>query len=329
MRRTATMMAMLLFLGSIAFRGLSAQTRSAPRATNQSPLSRMPDGRPDFQGVWSFGTLTPLERSKEFADKPFLTDAEAAEFVQRQLEAANADTQPTANYNEFWFERPGSVVRLDGRNLTSRIIDPPDGRIPPLTREAQARVDALQKARREHAADDPEIRSRPERCLSATPLGFEPAGGGTNNFVQVVQTSEHLVLFAELMSGLRIIPVTAGKHPSGSIRSPFGDSRARWDGDSLVVDTTNYSGRFDFTFLGADENLHVTERFRLVDADTLLQQATIDDQTAFTRPWTVVLSMHRTGARMFEFACHEGNYALKHILTGARMEEAERSRDRR
>ena len=201
--------------------------------------------------------------------------------------------------------------------------------MPPLTRGAQGRVDAIQMTRREHPADDPEVRTRPERCLSATPLGFEPAGGGTNNFLQVVQTSDHLVVFSELMSALRIIPLAAGEHLPPSIRSPFGDSRARWEGDSLVVDTTNYSPRFDFTFLGADHNLSVIERFRLLDADTLLREATIDDPTAFTKAWTVVLPMFRTSARMFEFACHEGNYALKHILTGARAEEADHSRGRR
>jgi hypothetical protein len=131
---------------------------------------------------------------------------------------------------------------------------------------------------------------------------------------------------AELMSNRRIIHIAAGKHLPSSIRPSFGDSRARWEGDLLVVDTTNYSPRFDFTFLGADDNLHIIERFRLVDADTLLQEATIDDPTVFTKPWTVVLPMIRTSVRTFEFACHEGNYALRNILAGARAEESDRNR---
>jgi hypothetical protein len=169
-----------------------------------------------------------LERRKDFAESPFLTDAEAAEFVQRQLAAVNTDGRPQSDYNEFWFERPSSMARLNGRNLTSRIIDPADGRIPPLTRQAQDRLSAVQQAQREHPADGPEDRSMSERCLSPTPL-IEPAGGGNNNFVQIVQTSDHLVLFTELMSVRRIIPISGREHLPGSIRLSTGDSRARWE----------------------------------------------------------------------------------------------------
>jgi hypothetical protein len=180
----------------------------------------MPDGRPDFQGVWSYATLTPLERSKDFADKPSLTDAEAAEWVQQRLVAVNWDSRPSSDYNEFWFERPRSVARWNGKNLTSRIIDPPDGRIPPLTRAAQERVDAVRKARREDPPDGPEDRSRSERCLSPMPLGFEPAGGGTNDFLQVVQTSDHMVLFAENMSVLRIMVIKSDVAQKQPIADP-------------------------------------------------------------------------------------------------------------
>src|SRR4029077_8735477 len=155
---------------------------------------------------------------------------------------------------------------------------------------------------------------------------IEPAGGGNNNFVQIVQTPDHLVLFTELMSVRRIIPISGREHLPGSIRLSSGDSRARWEGDTLRVDTTNYIGRFDFAFAAIDENLHLLERFQLVDPSTLLLQETIEDSTAFTKPWTVVLPMTRTATRLFEYACHEVNYALKDILSGARAEEAERSR---
>jgi hypothetical protein len=271
--------------------------------------------------VWSFATLTSLERPNDLSDKPFLTDAEAAEFVRRQLATANADSRPTRDYNEFWFERPGSVARWNGKNLTSRIVDPADGRIPPLTRAAQDRVAAVQRSRREHPASDATARTRPERCLPASPLGFEPAGGGTSNFLQIVQGPDHLAILVELLGSMRVIPITGLKHLAPPIRMQFGDSRAHWEGDSLVIDTTNYTGRFDFTFLGADENLHVTERLRLVDANTLLHEATFDDATAFTKKWTVVLPMFRVSAKMFEFACHEGNYGLRNILAGARAQE--------
>jgi hypothetical protein len=281
----------------------------------------MPDGHPDFQGVWSYATLTPLERPNEFSDKSFLPDAEAAEYVVKQLATLDADGRPRSDYNEFWYERPRSMARFGDKNLTSRIIDPADGRIPSLTPSAQQRVDARQQEQREHPADGPENRSLAERCISPTPLGFEPAGGGTSNFLQIVQTPEHLALRAEMMSALRIIPITARGHLAASVRLRFGDSRARWQGDTLVVDTTNYSGHFQFTFLAGDTNLHVIERFSLVDANTLLQETTIEDPTAFTKPWTSVLPMKRVDARVFEYACHEGNYALRDILSGARAEE--------
>lgn len=322
MSRTAATTAspLLICLALLAIRGSAGQQ---PQSPTRIDVPRMLDGRPDFQGVWSFATLTPLERRKDFAESPFLTDAEAAEFVQRQLAAVNTDGRPQSDYNEFWFERPSSMARLNGRNLTSRIIDPADGRIPPLTRQAQDRLGAVQQAQREHPADGPEDRSMSERCLSPTPL-IEPAGGGNNNFVQIVQTSDHLVLFTELMSVRRIIPISGREHLPGSIRLSTGDSRARWEVDTLLVDTTNYIGRFDFAFAAIDENLHLLERFQLVDPNTLLLQETIDDSTAFTKPWTVVLPMTRTATRLFEYACHEGNYALKDILSGARAEEAER-----
>jgi hypothetical protein len=317
-----TASSLLICLALLAIRGSAGQR---PQSSTPIDVPRMLDGRPDFQGVWSFATLTPLERRKEFAESAFLTDAEAAEFVQRQLAAVNADGRPQSDYNEFWFERPSSMARRNGRNLTSRIIDPADGHIPPPTRQAQERLGAVQKAQREHPADGPEDRNMSERCLSPTPL-IEPAGGGSNNFVQIVQTSDHLVLFTELMSVRRIIPISGREHLPGSIRLSTGDSRARWEGDTLLVDTTNYIGRFDFAFAAIDENLHLLERFQLVDTNTLLLQETIDDSTAFTKPWTVVLPMTRTATRLFEYACHEGNYALKDILSGARAEEAERSR---
>ena len=321
MRRTAATTVWLLCFAFLAT-GLTRRTVAQPEPR---PIPRTPDGRPDFQGVWNFATLTPLERSNEFADKSSVSDSEAAEFIRRQLAEADADNRPRADYNEFWFERPTSMTRLNGRNLTSRIIEPRDGRIPPLTRAAQDRVAAVQKARRDHPADGPKDRTMPERCLSPTPL-IEPAGGGTNNLLEIVQTPDHLALHTELMSVLRIVPIGRRDHLPLSIRLSNGDSVARWDGDTLFVDTTNYVGRFDFMFSAVDENLHLVERFQLLNPKTLFIEQTIDDPTAFSKPWTVVLTLARVDTRTFEYACHEGNYALRNILSGARAEEAELSR---
>ena len=218
------------------------------------------------------------------------------------------------------------MVRLNGRNLTSRIIDPADGRIPPLTGAAQDRVNAVQNARREQSADGPEDRTRPERCLSPTPLAFEPAGGGTNNFVQVVQTLDHLALLAELMGVAANHPHQHGEtSPLGQFDRPLGihgrDGKAiRW---SLIQPITPAGSISTFSAL---ITIYISwNASGFVDANTLLQEVTVDDPTAFTKPWTAVLPMFRTSARLFEFACHEGNYALKNILAGARADEAERS----
>jgi hypothetical protein len=315
MRRIVAATASSLCLAFVAT-GFAGRTEAQQRPQPLRP-PRTQDGRPDFQGIWSLSTFTPVERPQEFADRPFVTDAEAADFVRRRLADVNNDHRP-ADYNEFWNERPTSLARWHGKNLTSLIVDPADGHYPPLTRAAQARVDAVRQARRDHPADGPEDQGRTTRCLLPVPL-FE---GG---LVQVVQTSDHVVFVRE-GANRRIVQITVRPRLTPVLRSTVGYSRARWDGDTLVVDTTNYDGQFDFEFLGADANLHVTERFQLVDADTLLDEATVDDPTAFTSTWTVVIPMRRTTGRLFESACHEGNYALRNILSGARAEEAELSR---
>ena len=280
---------------------------------------------PDFSGIYSFVTLTPFERPKEFADKPFLSDEEANAYTRRRLAAANADRRlddPAADvnraYNEFWIERANSVARANGKNLTSLIIDPPDGRIPPLTPEAQKRVAARSEWRKLHAADGPEDLGLTVRCLPAIPT-ISPAGEA--NFLQIVQTPTDIVLYRELNGIRRIISLGRNLHWPSSVRAYLGDSIGRWEHDALIVDTTNYGGPFQFEFAAADENLHVVERFVLTDVDTVLYQATVDDPTAYTRPWTFVLPLKRTDERMFEFACHEGNYALASLLRIARQQE--------
>jgi hypothetical protein len=279
----------------------------------------------DFSGTYSFVTLTPFERPKEFADKPVLSDEEAKAYARRRLAAADHDRRSddaaadvNSAYNEFWYERAASVARVNGQNLTSLIIDPPDGRIPTLTPEAQKRVAARSEWRKQHATDGPEDQGFSARCLPPTPL-IDPAGEA--NFLQIVQTPTHIVLYRELNGIRRIISMGRSVHWQPSVRSYLGDSIGLWEHDALIVDTTNYRGPFQFEVGGADENLHVVERFVQADADTVLYQATLDDPTAYTRPWTFVLPLKRTEERMFEFACHEGNYALANVLRGARQQE--------
>jgi hypothetical protein len=279
----------------------------------------------DLEGVWSFATLTPLERPSEFAGKATLTDAEAAAYEKQVIETSNRDrrgSSPEADvggaYNEFWWDRGTHVATVRGRHLTSLIVDPPDGRLPPLTAAAQARAAARNADRRDHPADGPENRSLGERCLMFN-AGPPMLPGPYNNYVEIHHMGDHVVIFNEMIHDARIVPLDGRPHVPPTIRKWLGDSVGRWDGNTLVVDTTNFTDRTSVR--GSDENLHLTERFTRVDAETLLYEFTIDNPTAFTKPWSASLPMTRTNDRVFEYACHEGNYALENILRGARYEE--------
>jgi hypothetical protein len=276
--------------------------------------------------VYEFITFTPLQRPKEFEGKAFLTDAEAAEYVKRRSGDTNADRRSAdplvdlvGSNNEFWFERPTDMMKVRGRYLTSRIIDPPDGRVPAMTPAARERLARVPQGPRRGSIDGYESLDLTSRCLSPTPV-ISP-GGAADNLLQIVQTADFIAIHTELMSVLRVISVKHTTHRPAPIRSRTGDSIGRWEGDTLIVDTTNFGGGFDFDYAAVDENVRLTERFSRAGDRDVLYEVTIDDPTAFVRPWTMVLVLRRTDARMFEFACHEGNYSLPNTLLGARAEE--------
>jgi hypothetical protein len=281
---------------------------------------------PNLEGTWTFATLTPLERPAEFADKPALTTEEAAAHERRLMEQNNRDRRNAASaeadlggaYNEFWWERGTHLATVGGKKLTSLIVDPPDGRIPALTPEGQQRAAARAADRRDHPADGPESRSLAERCLMFN-AGPPMLSGPYNNYVQILQFTDQVVILNEMIHDARIVPLDGRPHAPASIRRWQGDSRGRWEGNTLVVETTNFTDKTNFR--GADERLHLIERFTRVDDTTLLYEFTVDNPTAFTRPWSAMLPMTRTGDRLLEYACHEGNYALEGILRGARVQE--------
>jgi hypothetical protein len=280
-------------------------------------------GQPDLQGYWSSATLTPLERPAELAGKPFLTEQEAAAYEKQLLQTgnrdrreANAETDVGRAYNEFWFERGNKVV---GTRRTSLIVDPPDGRIPPLMPEAQKRADAARAYARQHPADGPEDRGLPERCLLWPTAGPPMLPGGYNNNYQIIQSPGYVVILVEMIHDVRIIPLDGRPHLGSSVRQWMGDSRGHWEGKTLVVDTTDFNGKARFR--GADEKMHLTERFTRADPDTLLYEFTVDDPTAFTKPWSAQVPMRKSEGPIFEYACHEGNYGMEGILGGARAEE--------
>ena len=285
----------------------------------------------DLEGIWNFATLTPFERPAALAGQEFFTEAQAAKFEadaignnDRDRRDGGAAVDAARGVADYWFDRGTHVATLDGRKRTSWVIDPPDGRVPPLTPEARARAAARAADAREHPADGPENRSLQERCLAFN-AGPPIALGPYNNYVQIFQMRDAVIVFTEMIHDARIIPTDGRPHVPQNIRQWLGDSRGRWEGHTLVVDTTNFTAKTNFR--GSGEGLHLVERFTRADADTLRYEFTVDDPATFTKPWTAVLPMTRSGDRMFEYACHEGNHALPNILGGARYQEKQGSRD--
>jgi hypothetical protein len=294
---------------------------SLPAAKNWTG-PHTPDGQPDLQGLWTNATITPLERPKELTGKEKFTEQEAAEYEKRVLEETNKDRRdgsPEADvgraYNDAWWDR-GTKVVLTLR--TSIVVDPPDGKVPALTAEAQkaasARAAVLQRL-----PAGPEDRGLPERCILWPTAGPPMLPSAYNNNYQILQTPGYVVIFIEMIHDVRIIPLDGRPHLPGHIRQWMGDPRGHWEGNTLVVDTTNFSGKNPFR--GSDGNLHLIERFTRIDPDTILYRFTVDDPTAFTKPWTGEAPMTKTPGPLYEYACHEGNYAMTNILSGARAEE--------
>jgi hypothetical protein len=290
-------------------------------------VPRTPWGHPDLEGLWTNATLTPLQRPPELGTKAFYAPDEVVAVEQERREATNADRElppgQVGSYNDFFFER-GSGIVASGR--TSLIIDPPDGRIPALTAEAQRKVDARTEYAALHPADSAGDRWLTERCIlfgGAVPMFPEPY----NNNYKIVQTPDNVTILVELNHETRVIPLDGRPPLPAAHQQWLGDSRGHWEGDTLVVETRNLKfneqSRFGVQYLNgiSDENLRLVERFTPTDADTILYQVTIEDATVFTQPWTVEIPLRRAPGPIFEVACHEGNYGLAFILSGHRAEE--------
>ena len=274
-------------------------------------------GDPDIQGQWNSQTSTPLERPStgELAGKAVLSDEEAETFERSNRATFDEAPRPgdTGTYNAFWRDEGKALTR------TSLIVDPPDGRVPPLTAEAQKRIAAERAARSKRgAADSYDDLSLWTRCISR---GWNGIGSWYSSNYQIFQSPGYVVVFQELIHEPRIIPLDGRPHLASGVGQWLGDSRGHWEGTTLVVDTTNFDPRTDYR--GARNTLHLIERYTPIDAATLGYEFTIDDPKTFTRPWTVSRPMRRQTGRItvFEYACHEGNYAMAGILGGARAEE--------
>jgi hypothetical protein len=303
-----------VFLGLFLISAVSLSAQTAKPA-----IPRAPDGHPDLQGTWDFAQLTPFERPGNFAGKSSLSDEEAEEFAQQRIESGNKDNRDGGAaadveraYNDFWWDFGKRVA-----NQTSLVVDPPDGRVPPLTPDAQKRL-----AQRRGKYDNPEERPLAERCVVGFNSGPPMIPSAYNNNMQLVQTRDHVVILNEMIHSARIIPLNGRPHAPKTIRSLTGDSVGRWEGDALVVDTMNFSQ--DAGFRGASANMHLVERFTRVDKDTLRYEFTVDDPATWTGKWSASIPMNRTDELVYEYACHESNYGLEGVLKGARYEDLQK-----
>jgi hypothetical protein len=291
-------------------------------AAQQHPAGtpRTPDGRPDLQGTWDLRTATPLERRKEFFGKAFFTPDEAAEFERRE---AQRIAGTVAVHAPGWLDY-GARLLPDLR--TSLVVDPPEGRIPAMTAAGLQRAAARAAARKATGLDGPEAFSIQERCLL---FGAGPPllPGPYNNNIQIVQTPNAVLIYTEMIHDARVISLDGRPHRPAHMRTWLGDSRGRWEGDTLIVETINFMpdaafrGNSEVAFRGWDEHLRVVERFTRASDDVLGYEVTVENPAAFTRPWTARTQMARSTEMMYEYACHEGNYGLVNMLSGARSED--------
>jgi len=317
----------------LALGGMTAQPVSGQAAGWTAP--RTPDGHPDLQGVWANNNVTPLERPEVLGDRATLTPEELAALQARAGELFNSEAgdaafgdsvfaavlaeaqtfssrdTATGNYNQFW------MVDRDWDARTSLVTDPPNGRLPGRTAAADA-VLATRAAARQRHARGPEDRSLGERCIS---WGVPRLGAGYNSYTQVFQSADHVVLYME-MGGSRVIPLDAGPHVDDGIRQMHGDSRGHFEGDTLVIDTTNYSTTG--AFMGTSDGLHLVERLTRVAEHSLQYEVTVTDPKTWDASWSAMVPLKRSTDPVFEYACHEGNIGMDGIMTGARaLEKAE------
>jgi hypothetical protein len=313
---------------------VSAQAPAKAASGAKWRVPRTPDGHPDLEGVWDAASMTPLERPAELGNKAFYTPEEIAAYEKKRAQDLNRDRREGSAeadlgraYNEAWFDR-GAHLASDGR--TSRLVDPPNGRFPAMTPTAAKKYKDMHVWLAEHANDGPETRALPDRCLVFSQSGPPFLPGNYNNYYQIVQSPGMIAILSEMAHQARTIPMVDVKANAPrllqDVRQWEGNSVAHWEGETLVIESTNFrvsdQSRFGVQYDGmTDENLRVVERLTRTGPHTITYRATVIDATVYTQPWTVEFPMERTGSPVLEYACHEGNYAMTDILSGARTEE--------
>jgi hypothetical protein len=308
----------------------SAQALAAAKATGAAQAwtaPRTPDGVPDLQGVWANATSVPLERPKDLGAKEFYTEEEAAQRAKKADEAAEQalggrQTQPGTvadvhyDLSQYGLSRAQSP---SAKSTRTSLITGPDGQIPPLLPEAQKRQADRTAANRGHQWDGPENRGLSERCILWPNEGPPMLPVGYNGNLQIVQGPGYVAIMQEMIHDVRVIPTDGRPHAPASIRQWMGDSRGHWEGNTLVVDTTNFTNRT--AFRGSSEKLHVIERFTRSADDTITYQFTVDDPTTWAKPWSAEVPITKSPSAVYEYACQEGNYGMANILSGARATE--------
>jgi len=288
-------------------------------------LSHTPDGQPDLQGFWTNTTYTPLQRPNNIT-KEFFTKEELAEVVRKAASEEADQTTPGTiadvhyDFTQFGLDRSQGVLALNTR--TSMIVDPPDGRLPPLSAEGKKRVAERAEARKRMGGQFDAAQNEPlsVRCLHMDRDGPPMLPGAYNNTYQIVQTPGYVMILVEMLHYVRVVPLDGRAHLPSNVRQWQGSYTGRWEGETLVVESTNFNGKSEFP-QGASENMRLTERFTRTDENTIRYQFTVDDPATWTKPWSAELFMKQTVGPIFEHACHEGNYSLANTLAGARAEE--------
>jgi hypothetical protein len=307
----------LLFL---AVPALVAASTLGMQAQSKFNPSRTADGKPDMQGYWTNATYTPVERPAEFKDQEFFTVTQAQEFAKRAQDRFLSQPDDDPHYdNSIWMVEKG----LKGvSTLRTSIVSEPDGRIPPVNAEGRKRAEERAAARKKiDVMASAQNRGISERCIYWAHEGPPLMPTGYNSNLQIYQSPSEFVVIPEMMPAARVVPVNGRAHVSAALRSLHGDSRGRWEGDTMVIETTNFTDRT--AFRGSSEHMKVTERFTLVDANTIRYQFTVEDPHTWDRPWSGEYPMTRIAEPIYEYACHEGNYGMPNILKAQRAVEAQ------
>jgi hypothetical protein len=324
----ACCLSLLAGLGS----GAEPAAKDSAKTSKSWTLPRTSDGQPDFQGYWTNATYIPLERPKELAGKEFFTEDEAAVYEKKKAQEDHSQAADDVHYDNVIWQGDRYTKGAMSRR-TSIVFDPPDGRLPPLSPQGQQRAAELAALMpHRNAAESAQSRTLGERCITWGADGPPMLGSTYNANFQILQNGTSVVILTEMIHSVRAIYLDGRPHLPASIHQLGGDSRGHWEGDTLVVDSTNFNDETNFRGppatarqdIFSSPQMHVTERFTRIDENTIVYRFTVDDPGTWTKPWSGESLIHKTGGPIFEYACHEGNYGLADILAGARAAEKKR-----